>query len=43
VRDHNGQALAFAYCEDEFGTSSSGQAALTRDVARWIAAKGLGN
>jgi hypothetical protein len=33
VRDHNGQALAFAYCEDEPGRRVTGKL-LTRDEAR---------
>ena len=37
VRDHNGQALAFVYCEDELGRRSTGKL-LTRDEARRIAA-----
>jgi hypothetical protein len=37
VRDHNGQALAFVYCEDEPGRRSTGKL-LTRDEARRIAA-----
>jgi hypothetical protein len=36
VRDHNGQALAFVYCEDEPGRRSTGKL-LTRDEARRIA------
>jgi hypothetical protein len=35
VRDHNGQALAFVYCEDEPGRRSTGK---RRDQARRIAA-----
>ena len=35
-RDHNGQALAFVYCEDEPGRRSTGKL-LTRDEARRIA------
>jgi hypothetical protein len=37
VRDHNGQALAFVYCEDEPGRRATGKL-LTRDEARRIAA-----
>jgi hypothetical protein len=37
VRDANGQALAFAYCEDEPGHRATGKL-LTRDEARRIAA-----
>ena len=37
VRDHNGQALAFIYCEDEPGRRATGKL-LTRDEARRIAA-----
>jgi hypothetical protein len=37
VRDHNGQALAFVYCEDEPGRRTTGKL-LTRDEARRIAA-----
>jgi hypothetical protein len=37
VRDHNGQALAFVYCEDEPARRSTGKL-LTRDEARRIAA-----
>ena len=37
VRDHNGQALAFVYCEDEPGRPLDGQAA-DSDEARRIAA-----
>ena len=37
VRDHNGQALAFVYCEDEPGRHSTGKL-LTCDEARRIAA-----
>jgi hypothetical protein len=36
VRDANGQALAFVYCEDEPGRSMA--KLLTRDEARRIAA-----
>ena len=36
VRDHNGQALAFVYCEDEPGRRASGKL-LTRDEARRVA------
>ena len=36
VRDHNGQALAFVYCEDEPGRRSTGKL-LTRDEAQRIA------
>ena len=36
MRDHNGQALAFVYCEDEPGRRSTGKR-LTRDEARRIA------
>jgi hypothetical protein len=36
VRDHNGQALAFVYCEDEPGRRATGKL-LTRDEARRIA------
>jgi hypothetical protein len=36
VRDHNGQALAFVYCEDEPGRRTTGKL-LTRDEARRIA------
>jgi hypothetical protein len=35
VRDHNGQALAFVYCEDEPGRRTTGKL-LTRDEARRI-------
>jgi hypothetical protein len=38
VRDHNGQALAFVYCEDEPGRRTAAKL-LTRDEARRIAAK----
>jgi hypothetical protein len=37
VRDANGQALAFVYCEDEPGRRTTGKL-LTRDEARRIAA-----
>jgi hypothetical protein len=37
VRDANGQALAFVYCEDEPGRRATGKL-LTRDEARRIAA-----
>jgi len=37
VRDHNGQALAFVYCEDEPGRRTIAKL-LTRDKARRIAA-----
>jgi hypothetical protein len=37
VRDANGQALAFIYCEDEPGRRATGKL-LTRDKARRIAA-----
>jgi hypothetical protein len=37
VRDHNGQALAFVYCEDEPGRRTTGKL-LTRDEGRRIAA-----
>ena len=37
VRDHNGQALAFVYCEDEAGRRATAKL-LTRDEARRIAA-----
>jgi hypothetical protein len=37
VRDHNGQALAFVYCEDEPGRRTTAKM-LTRDEARRIAA-----
>ena len=37
VRDHNGQALAFVYCEDEPGRRTTAKL-LTRDEARRIAA-----
>jgi hypothetical protein len=37
VKDHNGQALAFVYCEDEPGRRTTGKL-LTRDEARRIAA-----
>jgi hypothetical protein len=37
VRDANGQALAFVYCEDEPGRRGTGKL-LTRDEARRIAA-----
>ena len=37
MRDHNGQVLAFVYCEDEPGRRSTGKL-LTRDEARRIAA-----
>jgi hypothetical protein len=36
VRDHNGQALAFVYCEDEPGRRATGKL-LTCDEARRIA------
>jgi hypothetical protein len=36
VRDANGQALAFVYCEDEPGRRATGKL-LTRDEARRIA------
>jgi hypothetical protein len=36
VRDHNGQALAFVYCEDEPGRRTTAKL-LTRDEARRIA------
>jgi hypothetical protein len=36
VRDHNGQAFAFVYCEDEPGRRAIGKL-LTRDEARRIA------
>ena len=36
VRDHNRQALAFVYCEDEPGRRTTGKL-LTRDEARRIA------
>jgi|HubBroStandDraft_4_1064222.scaffolds.fasta_scaffold1363486_1 hypothetical protein len=36
VRDHNGQALAFVYCEDGPGRRASGKL-LTRDEARRVA------
>ena len=36
IRDHNGQALAFVYCEDEAGRRATGKL-LTRDEARRIA------
>jgi hypothetical protein len=36
VRDRNGQALAFVYCEDEPGRRITGKL-LTRDEARRIA------
>ena len=36
VRDRNGQALAFVYCEDEPGRRTTGKP-LTRDEARRIA------
>jgi hypothetical protein len=35
VRDHNGQALAFAYCEDEPGRRAAAKL-FTRDEARRI-------
>ena len=37
VLDHNGQALAFVYCEDEPGRRTTAKL-LTRDKARRIAA-----
>lgn len=37
VRDHNGQALAFVYCEEEAGRRSAANL-LKRDEARCIAA-----
>jgi len=37
VRDANGQALAFVYCEDEPGRRTTAKL-LTRDEARRIAA-----
>jgi hypothetical protein len=37
VRDANGQALAFVYCEDDPGRRATGKL-LTRDEARRIAA-----
>ena len=37
VRDHNGQALAFVYCQDEPGRRSTGKL-LYSDEARRIAA-----
>jgi hypothetical protein len=37
VRDHNGQALAFVYCEDEPGRRSAASL-LARDEARRIEA-----
>jgi hypothetical protein len=37
VRDHNGQALAYAYCEDEPGRRAAAHL-LTQDEARRIAA-----
>ena len=37
MRDANGQALAFVYCEDEPGRRATGKL-LTRDEARRIAA-----
>jgi hypothetical protein len=37
VRDANGQALAYVYCEDEPGRRATGKL-LTRDEARRIAA-----
>jgi hypothetical protein len=38
VRDHNGQALAYVYFEDEAGRRAAAKP-LTRDKARRIAAK----
>jgi hypothetical protein len=35
IRDNNGQALAFVYCEDEPGRRTTGKL-LTRDEARRI-------
>ena len=37
LRDHNGQALAFVYCEDEPGRRTTAKM-LTRDEARRVAA-----
>jgi hypothetical protein len=37
VRDHNGQALAFVYCDDDPGRRTTAKL-LTRDEARRIAA-----
>jgi len=37
VRDHNGQALAYVYCEDEPGRRSAAKLA-TKDEARRVAA-----